>query len=331
VSTRPAYVAAPGDVNMQPVADPCYARVMRFRRLSLGFALALALPRLAVAAKVGVTTITFTKTSVTTSEPRPLATVIWYPAVGKTGTPEAFGLRDAKVKRGRFPLVVFSHGSCGRPTEATYFTMALAKAGFVVAAPPHVGNTTDDPMCFTQAVFLDSAANRVPDVRFVIDSMLGLAADSSSPFARRLRTDRIAVSGLSFGGFTTLLTEQQDERVRAAFALVPGGTAFLEADPIAQPTLVIGAEDDHVVTWPESVKAYAKLAGPRFLVELLGGDHLNAVDECPGFCGTITQEEAHERILHYALPFFRRYVQGKRVPERVLTRPIDGVVVQAEP
>jgi predicted dienelactone hydrolase len=312
-------------------AVPWYAMGMRLRLLALVFTLAAALPHSATAAKVGVRTITFTKTSVTTNEPRPLPTTIWYPATGK-GTPEAFGLRDAKVKRGRFPLVVFSHGSCGRPTEATYLTMALAKMGFVVAAPAHVGNTTDDADCFFTSVFLDSAANRGPDVRFVIDSMLGLSDDASSPFGHRLRSDRIAGTGLSFGGFTTLLVEQQDARVRAAFALVPGGTAFLAAAPITPPTLVIGAEHDQIVGWQESVNTYAKLAGPRFLVELLGGDHLNAVDECPGaFCGTITQEEAHDRILHYALPFFRHYVQGGKISPKVLTRPVDGTMVQAEP
>jgi hypothetical protein len=50
---------------------------------------------------LGVTTRTFTKTSVTTGAPRPLATVIWYPAVRATGTPEAQGLRDATVRRRR--------------------------------------------------------------------------------------------------------------------------------------------------------------------------------------------------------------------------------------
>ena len=44
---------------------------------------------------VGVTTLTFTKTSVTTGAPRPLATVVWYPAAARTGSPEALGLRDA--------------------------------------------------------------------------------------------------------------------------------------------------------------------------------------------------------------------------------------------
>ena len=83
---------------------------------------------------VGTTTRTLVTTSVT-GTPRTLDTIVWYPAVPRTGTPETLGLRDAKVRRGRFPLVVFMHGTCGRPDEATYLTKALASQGFVVAAP----------------------------------------------------------------------------------------------------------------------------------------------------------------------------------------------------
>jgi predicted dienelactone hydrolase len=293
--------------------------------------LALAATASGAGAAVGITTVPFAKTSVTTGEPRALDTVVWYPAVPRTGTEEPFGARDARIRRGRFPLVVFSHGTCGRPTETTYLTTALARAGFVVAAPAHAGNTADDPTCFETAVFVDSAANRPSDVRFVIDGMLALAADVASPFARRLRTDRVAVAGLSFGGFTTLVVAQQDPRVRAALALVPGGAAFLGAEDIAQPTMVIGAEHDQIVGFAESEAAYARLAGPRFLIELLGGDHLNAVDECPAFCGTLTQADAHALVLRYAVPFLRRYAAGRRVRTRLLTRAVDGVTVVAEP
>jgi len=303
---------------------------VRHLAVPLLLVLAALAPR-AHAGAVGVTTVAWTKTSVTTDTPRVLDTVIWYPAVPRTGTPEALGLRDAKVRRGRFPLIVFSHGTCGRPIEATYLTMALARAGFVVAAPPHVGNTADDPTCFTTDVFIDSAANRAPDIGFVIDSALALAEEPGSILYRRIRADRVGVAGLSFGGFTTLVVEQLDPRVRAALVLVPGGTGFLGTADITQPTMVIGAEHDQIVTFAESERAYERLAGPRFLVELLGGDHLNAVDECPAFCGTLTQEEAHDRVLHYGVPFVRRYLAGRRVRLRTLTRPIDGVTVQSEP
>jgi predicted dienelactone hydrolase len=288
---------------------------------------------------VGVTTITFTKTSVTSGEPRELATVVWYPAVRKTGTPETFGLRDATPRRGKFPLVVFSHGTCGLPTEASYLTMAIASQGFVVAAPPHPGNTAADvPECLGGPTFIDSAANRQPDVSFVIDSMLASAANPSSRFARRLRDGVIGVMGLSFGGFTTLVTTQLDPRVTASLVLVPGGTAFLDATPITVPVMVIGAERDLIVGFAESAQAYARLEGPRFLVELLAANHLSVVDDCHdnlGFdlCvpGDISQEDAHELVLHYAVPFVRRYLGGKRRAGRALIRQIDGVVLTSEP
>src|SRR5262249_56055382 len=158
---------------------------------------------------VGVTTISFTKTSVTTGAPRVLETVVWYPAKPGSGTTEALGQRDAAIRPGRYPLVIFSHGNCGEPTEATYFTMALARLGFIVAAPPHVGNqASDGAACFTS--FGDSVLNRVPDLRFVLDGMLAQGTDRSSRFYRRIRSDKVAMSGLSFGGCTTLPARQRE-------------------------------------------------------------------------------------------------------------------------
>jgi len=295
---------------------------------------------------VGVTTLTFTKTSVTTNQPRPLDTTIWYPAVKHTGTAETYGLRDAKAKRGRFPLIVFSHGTCGLPTEASYLTMALVREGAIVAAPAHPGNTTNDgPSCLGGDVFIDSAVNREPDVAFVIDSMLAQAADKKSRFARRIDDDAIGVTGLSFGGFTTLLTALLEPRIDAALALVPGGTSALGTEPITIPTMVIGSERDRVVFFRESLAAYAKLAGPRFLVELLGANHLSAIDDCAHggllnlntcVAADIPQDEAHRLVLSYAVPFFRRYLLSKkravvRAADATLATQIDGVVLTSQP
>ena len=292
---------------------------------------------------VGVTTLTFTKTSVTTNEPRPLATTIWYPAVKRTGTAETYGLRDAKAKRGRFPLIVFSHGTCGRPTEASYLTMALAREGAIVAAPAHTGNTKDDGLsCLRNDVFADSLQNREPDVAFVIDSMLAEAGTKTSRFARRIDGDSIGVTGLSFGGFTTLRTAQLDPRVDAALAMVPGGSAALGT--IAVPTMVIGSERDRVVFFRESEAAYAKLAGPRFLVELLAANHLSVVDDCANGVANlnlcvptdISQDEAHRLVLDYAVPFFRRYLLSSkrkvvRAADEAIATQIEGVVLTSQP
>jgi predicted dienelactone hydrolase len=309
-------------------------------KLALLVLLALVLPAGAARFPVGVTTMTFTKASATTGAPRPLDTVVWYPAERRGGTPETFGRRDAPVRHGKFPLIVFSHGTCGLPTEASYWTMALAREGFVVAAPAHIGNTANDvPGCLGGPAFIDSAVNREPDVVFVIDSMLGEDARTGSPFKRRLRRDAIGVTGLSFGGFTTLLTALLEPRIVAAVSLVTGGTAALGTRQISIPTMVIGSERDQVVGFAESQAAYAKLVGPRFLVELLGANHLSVVDSCKNglgglnLCvpGDIPQEDAHALVLHYGLPFFRRYLSNKRTAGRTLTKQVDGVILTSDP
>jgi predicted dienelactone hydrolase len=280
---------------------------------------------------VGVTAITFTKSSVTTGEPRPLITTIWYPAAAGTGTPEALGLRDADVYAKRFPLIVFSHGNCGRPAEASYLTMALASRGFVVAAPAHLGNTKDRPDC--GANFVDSFQNRVPDVMFVVDSMLAETASTSSRFTDRLQPDAIGISGLSFGGYTTLVAAQRDSRLRAALSMVPGGVSAIDANDITIPTMVLGAERDRVVGFPDSEAAYKRIAGPRFLVELLASDHLSVTDDCFPLCSPeyIPQDEAHRIVLHFALPFFRYYLTQGQSQGAGLIRAVPHAKLTAEP
>jgi predicted dienelactone hydrolase len=218
--------------------------------------------------------------------------------------------------------------------------MELARRGFVVAAPAHPGNTQAEfPECASVATTIDTALNRVPDVRFIIDSLLAETDDPSSPLARRIRPESIAVAGLSFGGFTTLLAAQQEPRLRAALALVPGGTAVLGPNDITIPTMVIGAERDVVVTYAESERAYARLAGPRFLVKLFAANHLSVVDDCfdqnlgIDLCvpNDISQDEAHRLVLRYALPFMKRYLANQKAAARKIRRPDPGVELTLEP
>jgi predicted dienelactone hydrolase len=84
---------------------------------------------------VGTAQRTFTKPSETTGLPRVLDTKIWFPAASNDTLTE--------VARGRFPLLIFSHGSCSGPAQSGFLMRALASWGIVVAAPPHPGNTFD--------------------------------------------------------------------------------------------------------------------------------------------------------------------------------------------
>jgi predicted dienelactone hydrolase len=278
---------------------------------------------------VGLTHATFTKASETTGAPRPLATFIWYPAAPGTGTVEAnpfdprddaVVLLDAAVARGRWPLIMFSHGSCGIAQQSPYLMQGLASWGFVVASPAHLGNTFDD----CSATRLDSYVNRPADISFVLDELLAAAKEPGTPWHRRLNPRRLGMSGHSFGGHTTLRVAAADPRVRAAAALAPSDVAGdIE---ISVPTLVMtGLLDDVTPFETDARAAFAALTGPRFLIGVERAGHcafipLCITDVCGAGCepGLLGQREANQLVNRYVVPFFLRYLRGQRKFGRLL-------------
>jgi len=264
---------------------------------------------------VGRTILPLVKASETTGEPRELDTIVWYPAVAGAGTDGT--TEDAAVAAARWPIILFSHGSCGLPAQSPFYVETLASWGFVVAAPPHPGNTTVDPGCTGQgpSQVEDSYANRVADIRFVLDEMIRLSNDRSSPFYRRIDPRRVGVSGHSFGGQTTLRVAAAEPRIDGAIALAPAAPTGIT---VRTPTMIIGAELDSLTTIDGAVaRSYAALAGPRYFVELLNAGHCAFALLCAeAFCGAgcepenLTVEQTHDLTLYYALPFFLKYVAG---------------------
>ena len=287
---------------------------------------------------VGITTRTFVKPSETTGEARQLETILWYPAVEGTGRREGEAFRDATVLHRRWPLVMFSHGSCAFPAQSSFFTARLASWGFVVAAPPHPGNTVADvPECFDPGAFADSFANRVADIRFVVDQLLL----PGGPFARVLNGRRIGMSGHSFGAQTTLRVLAADRRFRAGMSMAPV-VAGIEDLRIATPTIVLGGELDSLTPFETDVRgSFALLDGPRFLVELLNTGHCAFAIGCvTAACGpgcdptNLPQQETQRITLRYGVPFFLRYVSGKHRFGKLLrarTAPPNVVVLDAHP
>jgi predicted dienelactone hydrolase len=144
-------------------------------------------------------------------------------------------IRDAAPDpaHGPYPLVIFSHGAGGFRYQSVFFTEHLASYGFVVMAADHPGSTTRD--------YLETAADYRAALELVVGGPAGLArllahmqrkADfsqkMSTSFALRpldvlreidyagtltaaggalaglIDTDRVAVTGHSFGGYTAI-------------------------------------------------------------------------------------------------------------------------------
>jgi predicted dienelactone hydrolase len=124
---------------------------------------------------------------------------VWYPSEAPASS-QPLGLyrqvvaTDGDIAGRGLPLIVMSHGS-GGSFEGHYDTaLALAEAGFVVAAITHTGDNYRDQSGFTRV------ENRPRHIKALIDFMLG-----AWPRHDRLDAARIGMFGFSAGGFTALV------------------------------------------------------------------------------------------------------------------------------
>lgn len=138
----------------------------------------------------------FQVTGVQQPDGRPFAVGVWYPT-DSTAAPGPMGaVQDAAVAGKGLPLVVISHGNGGGMASHADLALALAGAGYVVAAPMHSGDNFQDPSASGSAT-LYSSRNR--QFRETIDHLLKgwKAHDAVDPA-------KVGAFGMSAGGFTVL-------------------------------------------------------------------------------------------------------------------------------
>ncbi|MDB5796543.1 MAG: putative lipoprotein signal peptide [Paucimonas sp.] len=131
---------------------------------------------------------------------KPLEIGIWYPSqatpqpmsMGPTRMSVAF---NGPLERQALPLVVMSHGTGGSFLGHYDTAIALADAGYVVAAVTHTGDNYADQ---SRSVFI---MDRPRQISRVIDHML-----SSWDGRAAIDSARIGMFGFSAGGFTTLVS-----------------------------------------------------------------------------------------------------------------------------
>ncbi len=282
---------------------------------------------------VGMTTMTFTRASTTTGEPRPLETIIWYPTDKAGGSKPQVDAPPA-TQGGPFPVVTFSHGNAGRPTEASYFTEHLASWGFVVVAPAHFGNRTQDCPCSAEAT-ADSLRNRVPDITFVLDSVLALKEDPSQPIGRIIDAERIADTGYSLGGLTAVAAAPTG-RFDIVIAMAPFAPSLF-LDPtrnIHVPVLLMAGGKDTTVDATEVRTLYEALPGgfPRYYLALPEAGHHAFRDECNSVC-EFPQERAHQLIMRYGTAFLEVHLVGDERYRGLLEQgdPPDALLKHAAP
>ncbi len=206
------------------------------------------------------------------SPTRALPTTVFYPAVGDPPSdPAAEAVPDAEPRRGRHPVILFSHGAPGSPHDYRRNLMRWAAQGFVVVAPQYPVSATAGP---TEVAWAD-ARDQIRDARFVLTEVLALdrVRWDDGGLGRRLDAGHIAAAGHSMGGLTTLALVSEccrDRRVDAA--LVLAGVSEPEAGPrIVRPQgpiLFAHATLDIAVPFSQSTRAYRNASPPRYLLEI---------------------------------------------------------------
>ena len=152
-----------------------------------------------LASAAAAQTVGFQTLSVPVAGDKPLRVGVWYPS-GSPDAPARLGLDqqtvavDGAISGRRHPLIVISHGTGGWHGSHDDTARALARAGFVVAALTHTGDTFDDRSRATRM------ADRPPQLSNVIDYMTG-----AWPGRAALDPRMVGLFGFSSGGFTALV------------------------------------------------------------------------------------------------------------------------------
>jgi cysteine-rich repeat protein len=237
---------------------------------------------------------------------------IWYPTAPFPMQPfYDDGPADVPAARGRFPLILESHGFApGFTPEGTWNNTRdhfLARNGFIVAAPVHPG---DDLFVFAQVL-----EARPQDLRFLLDRLLDPTTQPRL-LRNRIDPDRIGAIGQSLGGITATATTVEgfrgsvrDPRVKAVVGTGSENYTFTATQlatsrvPIM---LLIGTRDSFFFGGAAQVRAtYHLHQAPRFMVEIVDGNHGAGY-----FNGGCTTSFCNAGPHRYMLAFFETYLRN---------------------
>ena len=281
-------------------------------------------------------------------------------------TREGGAFTDARpdTSLGARPLVLVSHGYSGCSVASAYLCERLAAAGFVVVAPDHtddlkacslipgylkkpfsgfliLANAMDLGDSFASGDYdLEDYRYRFTEIAATIDFIKNKDKDPRSPLYSLIDEDHIGAVGHSLGGFSVMVAAgARDIGVNIPIDAVvslsgPGGEVFSCDDMgrIAIPVMLMYGENERNKRRKGAglLSQYRCLTGPKFLMGLVGGDHV-AFSEGLFFDRYLNdnqKEEArmrHDLIGRYVTAFFEFFLMGRHEAKAILQQSDPGL------
>ena len=127
--------------------------------------------------------------------------MLWYPTTKAEsrvglGPWAVYGAQDAKPVEGKFPLLIISHDTGANKFSYHDTAAQLAAAGFVVAAPTHRGDSSND---MSDIYTANQIFGRVKEIHLIVNYL------DSSEYKNLADTSRIGILGIGSGAATALI------------------------------------------------------------------------------------------------------------------------------
>jgi dienelactone hydrolase len=256
-----------------------------------------------------------------------------------------------KTGRNKWPLIIFSHGSGAYRISYSFWTEFLASHGYVVAACDHPGSaryTIVNGQVITpggsRSERRQMEIDRPLDIIQIIDGIENKWNDDKK-FNNLIDTNNVAVTGMSFGGYTTAeVIDICDKRIKAGIMMCSSmsmsGSKNLhtsERKNKSTPTMIMIGTEDTVLGQKHnnSNRQYTKNHnnGDSYLLEIIRGGHVsftscemynkeygNGIATDATKCKSLTKPgqeyspldivKQHEIINNYGLAFLNKYLKN---------------------
>ncbi|MBT8454072.1 MAG: hypothetical protein KJO40_19070 [Deltaproteobacteria bacterium] len=187
--------------------------------------------------------------------------------------------RDAQASGGRFPLVIFAHGSASYRNQSTFLTTHLASWGFVVASVDYLERGLRRQVDLDESLTPDPELDDVVLTRMVVMLLADENSRAGSPLQGRVSTDQIAITGHSAGGGTSIRFGGEPD-VITYIPLSAGISSDSMVSLPDRPSLWLTGAIDAIVEPERTANAFAASNAPARHVVIEAMGHLGPSDIC---------------------------------------------------